>query len=59
MPKFFCKRRFCKINIINFIGLILMIAGAIITIVNIPIWLWMSVVGIILMLLGLLLYNKM
>lgn len=49
---------FRKRNIINLVGLILMISGAIITIINLPVWFWMSVVGILIMVIGHLLYNQ-
>jgi membrane-bound ClpP family serine protease len=58
MPKLFRRCRPKRNNGINLIGLALMIAGAIIMVINIPLWFWMSGIGVLIMFLGFLLFNQ-
>lgn len=58
MSGLFRRFRFRKRNTVKLTGLILIISGAMITIINIPVWFWLSMAGILIMTIGFLLYNQ-
>ncbi|TZE83403.1 hypothetical protein [Calorimonas adulescens] len=58
MNRTFRNVRFSRRNIKRLIGFTLVIIGAAVAIINIPVWFWFSMAGIIILIIGLLFYNQ-